>query len=404
MKPAWPRYPLSRWSRRLLRLFSLAIATGFMAINLAIPVTAALDQASSPGPALHPLEAGSLLAQDTSNNSTLHFNTTNYVVSVHPRNTTALKMNVYRRTPAPPRSEALDNPVTYRGSLNNDGWVSYDAFGSRDGRNVIFRASANASTRQARLEILDASTNSIILSENSTSITAFNVPNQGGTSGDQLRDTLVGFETQNYAVRVFRQANSTQRKVNVFNKASQQQVVNGQPATAVVDAGPPYECWVSYFGGIQYNGAPAQYFIRVSSSGEALIEAISANGTILMSEPRINTSPLITNIPLEDRPQCFGSGNPSTSPSNLSPFIAAVFGGEAELNQLKQLATSTNLGGGRGISGGTCVIDPRIEGARQGDFISVAECDNRNDAGAVVNFLRGRGYNARLVYRNFRYR
>ncbi|MEB3312683.1 MAG: hypothetical protein VKL98_00905 [Cyanobacteriota bacterium] len=403
MKPAWPRYPLSRWSRRLLRLFSLAIASFFMAISLAIPATAALDQSSRPGPALQPVEPGSLLAQDTSNNSTLHFNTANYVVSVHPRNTTALKMNVYRRT-SPSRSEALNNPVTYRGSLNNDGWVSYDAFGSRDGRNVIFRAIANPSTRQARLEILDASTNSIILSENSTSITAMNVPTQGGTGGDQLRDTLVGFETQNYAVRVFRQANSTQRKVNVFNKASQQQVVNGQPATAVVNAGPPYECWVTYFGGIQYNGAPAQYFIRVSSSGEALIEAISANGTILMSEPRINTSPLITNIPLEDRPQCFGSGNPSTSPSNLSPFIAAVFGGETELNQLKQLVTSTNLGGGRGISGGTCVIDPRIEGARQGDFISVAECDNRNDAGAVVNFLRGRGYNSRLVYRNFRYR
>lgn len=403
MKPAWPRYPLSRWSRRLLRLFSLAIASFFMAISLSIPATAALDQSSRPGPALQPVEPGSLLAQDTSNNSTLHFNTANYVVSVHPRNTTALKMNVYRRT-SPSRSEALNNPVTYRGSLNNDGWVSYDAFGSRDGRNVIFRAIANPSTRQARLEILDASTNSIILSENSTSITAMNVPTQGGTGGDQLRDTLVGFETQNYAVRVFRQANSTQRKVNVFNKASQQQVVNGQPATAVVNAGPPYECWVTYFGGIQYNGAPAQYFIRVSSSGEALIEAISANGTILMSEPRINTSPLITNIPLEDRPQCFGSGNPSTSPSNLSPFIAAVFGGETELNQLKQLVTSTNLGGGRGISGGTCVIDPRIEGARQGDFISVAECDNRNDAGAVVNFLRGRGYNSRLVYRNFRYR
>lgn len=403
MKPAWPHYSLSRWSRRLLRLLCLAIATFFMATNLAIPATAALDQARGGGP-FQPLEAGSLLAQDTSNNSTLHFNTTNYAVSVHPRNTTALKMNVYRRTPAPSRTEALDNPAVYRGSVNNDGWVSYDAFGSRDGRNVIFRASANSSTRQARLEILDASTSSIILSENSTSITAFNVPNQGGTGNTELRDTLVGFETQNYAVRVFRQPNSTQRKVNVFNKASQQQVVNGQPATAVVNAGAPYECWVSYFGGNQYNGAPAQYYIRVSSSGEALIEAISGNGTILMSEPRVNSSPLITNIPAEDRPQCFGSGNPSTSPSNLSPFIAAVFGGETELNQLKQLATSSNLGGGRGISGGTCVVDPRIEGARQGDFISVAECDNRNDAGAVVNFLRGRGYNARLVYRNFRYR
>ena len=403
MKPAWPRYPMSRWSRRLLRLFSFAIASFFMAINLAIPATAALDQARDSGAALQPVEAGTLLAQDTSNNSTLHFNTANYVVSVHPRDTMALKMNVFRST-APTRSESLNSPVTYRGSLNSDGWVSYDAFGSRDGRNVIFRASANRNAYQARLEILDASTNSIILSENSTRITAMNVPTQGGTGDRELRDTLVGFETQNYAVRVFRQANSTQRKVNVFNKASQQQVVNGQPATAILNAGAPYECWVSYFGGNQYNGAPAQYFIRVSPSGEALIEAISANGVVLMSEPRVNSTPLVTNIPPEDRPQCFGAGNPSTSPSNLSPFIAAVFGGETELNQLKQMVISTNLGGGRGISGGTCVVDPRIERARQGDFISVAECDNRNDAGAVVNFLRGRGYNSRLVYRNFRYR
>ena len=383
MQLDWPIQRLSRWSKRLLRMWLLAIASFFMVTSLILP-------AYSGEP-------------NTASDSTLYFKTPNYTVSVFPRSPAALKMNVYRQA-TPARSEALNSPAFYRGTINNDGWVSYEAYGSRDGRNVIFRASANRNTYQARLEILDAANSSIILSENATSISAMVTPPVADSGTVQLKDTIIMFETQNYAVRVYREPNGAIKKLNVYNKASQQQVVNGQPATPALNVPPPYDCWVSYFGGSQYNGASAQYFVRVSSSSEAKIEAIAANGSLLMSEPRISSSPLTTNIPSEDRPSCFGSGNPSSVPAttNLSPFVAAVFGDQSVLSAVKQQLTS--LGPGRGLAGSTCVISPRFENASQGQFINAAECDNRDDAGSIVNYLRGRGFNARLIYRNFRYR
>jgi hypothetical protein len=136
-------------------MWLLAIASFFMVTSLILP-------AYSGEP-------------NTASDSTLYFKTPNYTVSVFPRSPAALKMNVYRQA-TPARSEALNSPAFYRGTINNDGWVSYEAYGSRDGRNVIFRASANRNTYQARLEILDAANSSIILSENATSISAMVTP------------------------------------------------------------------------------------------------------------------------------------------------------------------------------------------------------------------------------------
>ncbi|MBU6228345.1 MAG: hypothetical protein KGQ93_01455 [Cyanobacteria bacterium REEB459] len=383
MQLDWPMQRLNRWSRRLLRMWLFAIATFFTVTSLMLPVYSG--------------------EPNTAADSILYFKTPNYTVSVFPRSAPGQKMNVYRQG-YPARSEALNSPAYFRGAIGSDGWVSYDAYGSRDGRNVIFRASANRSTYQARLEILDGANNSIVLTENATSITTIATPETGDNGTVQLKDTIILFETQNYSVRVYRERNSALKKVNVYNKASQQQVVNGQPATPALNVPPPYDCWVSYFGGSQYNGASAQYFIRVSSSGEAKVEAIGANGSVLMSEPRISAFPLTTNIPAEDRPQCFGSGDPSSNPSGggLAPFIAGVFGDQSVLNAVKQQLNS--FGPGRGLGGTTCVVSPRFENASQGQFINAAECESRDDAGSVVNYLRGRGFNARLIYRNFRYR
>jgi hypothetical protein len=394
MKPAWPSLPLSRWLQRLIKVLSLFIASVFLVTGLAVPVQGALQ---SPTSLATPAETSpdTLLAQEpnTSNNATLYFTTPTFTVSVHPRNTARL-MNVYNRDTR--RSEQLNAPVSFRGSINNDGWVSYDSFGSRNGRNVIYRASANRNAFQARLEIIDASSNSVLISQNSTSIQDFFIPESGPGQGDLLNRTFVSFDTQNHAVRVFNDNGVT--KMNVFSKVSGQTLVNGQPATAEADEIGPYECWVNYFGGQSFNGAAARYFIRVSGSGQALLEVIAANGGVLLAEPRINSAPLVTNIPQADRPACFGeSGNVGSG--SLAPYIAAVFGGENELAQTREV-----LGSGRGVGGLSCLIDPRFESARQGRFINAAECDDRNDAGAVVNFLRGRGLNSRLVYRNFRYR
>jgi hypothetical protein len=397
MKPAWPNIPLSRWSKRLLSTISLFIAAVFLVTGLSVPVHGAIQPTTS-APIGTEAGADMLLAQEpnTSGNAILYFTTPVFTVSVFPRGSQNPLMNVYNRDTR--QSEQINAPANFRGALANDGWVSYDSFGSRNGGNVIYRASANRNAFQARFEIIDAASNSVLISQNSTGITAFNIPGvTPGSDDNLLARTLVGFETQNYTVRVFTEAGVT--KMNVFNKPSGQQVVNGQPATAEVPGTSPYECWVTYFGGQGFGGASARYFIRVSGDGQALLEAIGANGGVLLTEPRITTAPLVTNIPQADRPACFGdSGQVSGS---LAPFIAAVFGGEGELQQVQQVLTP---GGGRGVGGLTCALNPRFESARQGRFINAAECTGRNDAEAVVSFLRGRGFNSRLVYRNFRYR
>ncbi|MBE9112178.1 hypothetical protein IQ273_22495 [Nodosilinea sp. LEGE 07298] len=396
MKPVWPNVPLSRWSKRLLKTLSLFIASVFLVTGLTVPVHSAVQPSALAPDAAAGIDL--LMAQEpnTSGNATLYFETPTFTISVFPRDAQNLRMNVYNRDTR--QSEQLNAPAVFRGALNNDGWVSYDSFGSRAGRNVIYRASGNRNAFQARLEVIDAASNSVLISQNSTSIRDFFIPASGGTGqGDLLARTFVGFDTQNHSVRVFNDNGVT--KMNVFSKVSGQTLVNGQPATAEANEVGPYECWVNYFGGQSFGGAAARYFIRVSGDGQALLEVIAANGGVLLSEPRISSSPLITNIPQADRPECFGdSGNVGSGA--LAPYIAAVFGGENELTQLRQVLS----GGGRSIGGLTCAIDPRFENARQGRFINAAECNDRNDAGAVVSFLRGRGFNSRLVYRNFRYR
>ncbi|MGB5972407.1 MAG: hypothetical protein WBG38_03755 [Nodosilinea sp.] len=403
MKPAWPTVPLSRWSKRLLKTFSLFTASVFLATGLAVPGLSVV-QPTHLIPVAADIGLDTLLAQEpnTSGNATLYFETPTFTVSVHPRNSQFLSMNVYNRETR--RSEQLSAPVTLRGSIISDSWISYDSSGSRAGRRVVYRASGNLSNNQALLEIVDASTSAILVSQNSTSVRDFFIPGAGPGSGpgsgpgnDIQASTFVGFDTQNHSVRVFNDRGVT--KMNVYSKVTGQSLVNGQPATAEANEVGPYECWVNYFGGQSFGGAAARYFIRVSGDGQALLEVIAANGGVLLLEPRITSSPLVTNIPQADRPACFGNSG-SVGSGSLAPYIAAVFGEDRELEQLRRLLS----GGGRGIGGLTCAIDPRFETARQGRFINAAECTDRNDASAVVNFLRGRDFNSRLVYRNFRYR
>ena len=406
MKPAWPNIPLSRWSKRLLSTISLFIAAVFLVTGLSVPVHGAIQPAGLT-PSVTEAGVEGLIAQDpnTSGNAILYFETPTFTVSVHPRNAQFLRMNVYNKDTR--RTEQLNVPVTPRGSIISNSWVSYDSFGSRGGRRVVYRASGNLSNNQARLEIVDASNSSVLLSQNSTSVRDFFIPGaipgaSPGASpgqGDLLSRTFVGFETQNHSVRVFNDNGVT--KMNVLSKTSGQTLVNGQQAIAEATEVTPYQCWVNYFSAQSFTGAPARYFVRVSADGQAVLEVIAANGGVLVSEPRILSAPLVTNIPQADRPACFGPGGIVPDGAGLAPFVAAVFGGDSELQQARQLLPS---GSSQGIGGLTCVINPRFENAPQGRFINAAECTDRNDASAVVNFLRARGLNSRLVYRNFRYR
>jgi hypothetical protein len=403
MKPVWPNVPLRRWSKRLFKSLALFITSVFLVTGLSVP-----GHSAAQPPALMPnaeAEAGldMLMAQEpnTSGNATLYFETATFTVSVHPRNAQFLSMNVYNRDTR--QSELLNAPVTRRDGIISSNWISYDSFGSRAVRSVVYRASGNLTNNQARLEIVDASTSSVLLSQNSTSVRDFFLPgaNPGPNpgQGDLLNRTFVGFDTQNHSVRVFNDGGIT--KMNVYNRVTSQTLVNGLTATAEATEIAPYRCWVNYFGGQSFGGAAARYFVRVSSDGQAQLDVIAPNGGVLLSEPRINSAPLVTNIPQADRPECFGSGGTVPDGAGLEPFVAAVFGDDNELQQVRQVLPS---GSSQGVGGLTCVINPRFESARQGRFINAAECTDRNDASAVVSFLRARGLNSRLVYRNFRYR
>lgn len=375
--------------RQALSRFALVMVACVVVVGLSLPVgskTPSSSQADA-GPSL-PTD-NVLLAQEpnTQQNSTLYFNTPNFVVSVFPRSTnnSGLKMNVYNKTSG--QQEQLNQPVSYRGSVNNDGWISYDSLGSRNGENVTYRASANPSTGQAVLQVISAANNAIRLQENSTSVTAMNVPTPttpGGGSNTEFANTIVQFETRTFSTRVFKENNV--RKMNVYNKLTSGTDVNGQPATLVSPAQPPYENWVSYFGGSNYNGIAARYYVRVNSQGEGLFQIVNANNNAVLIEER-REGPLLVNIPPEDIPP---GVTPPSAGANLDPYVAAVFGDEGTLERIKQEVPEAN--------------DPHFESSRLGRFINAGSSTNRNQTAALVNLLRARGFNARLVYRNFSYR
>jgi len=340
-----------------------------------------------------------LLAQANVQRDVLVFTTPTYAVRVFiPANQTAARMNVFRRT-SPTELELNAQPATFLGAVSSDGFLTFESLGSRYGRNVRFRASHNRGTRQARLEIVDASNSQIIFTEFAGGIDAPQMP-EAPVTGALERNTLLGFETQNYAVRVFRDPADNLRKMNVYFKPTATTVVNGQVATAETSGTiPGYECWISYFGGTQFNGTAARYHARVNAGGRAVLEVIGTNGSLLLSEPRTNTVPLTVNIPTEDRPSCFEGGGVSSG--SLAPWVAGVFGDQRDLDSIRELlnrdtATPRRLD--------TCTVSPQFENARQGQFINAAQCTDRGQAEAMVSYLRSQRFNARLIYRNFMYR
>lgn len=401
MKLAWPSHRLHRWSRRLISLVSFALAACFLAISLAVPVGAVSPSSSTETGTVwtSSFSEDALLAQANVQREVLVFTTPTYAVRVFiPANQTAARMNVFRRT-SPTELELNAQPATFLGAVSSDGFLTFESLGSRYGRNVRFRASHNRGTRQARLEIVDASNSQIIFTEFAGGIDAPQMP-EAPVTGALERNTLLGFETQNYAVRVFRDPADNLRKMNVYFKPTATTVVNGQVATAETSGTiPGYECWISYFGGTQFNGTAARYHARVNAGGRAVLEVIGTNGSLLLSEPRINTVPLTVNIPTEDRPSCFEGGGVSSG--SLAPWVAAVFGDQRDLDSIRELlnrdtATPRRLD--------TCAVTPQFENARQGQFINAAQCTDRGQAEAMVSYLRSQRFNSRLIYRNFMYR
>ncbi len=390
MKPVWPSHRLSSGLRRFFKRCSFALTACFLSIILALPGHSLVSSpAANPNTIAAPaLE--NLLAQNQTN--ILEFRTPNYTVRVFREGTGITFMNVFRQT-APQRLEQDAGPTSIAGQVSNT--VTYESFGSRDNQNVIFQAIATRNPRQAELTIIDQRTGGTVLREFSTQILTFNIPSAPPQDDLQNR-TVLGFETPAHAVRVFTDGGI--RKMNVFNKLSNQQVVNGKVAQVVDPPIAPYENWVSYLAGEGFNAVPGRWFARVNSQGQAVLEFVDSNGNVLLSEQRITTVPLVVNIPASDIPP--GVDGPATS-ADLSPYIAAVFGDQSTLEQLERLYNSPQA---PRTFGGQPLQDPFFESASQGRFINAGSFDNRDQASALVSYLRSQGFNARLVYRDFRYR
>jgi hypothetical protein len=359
---------------------------------LALPGSSFTPTATDGAVASEANAASELLAQSGSAVTTLEFRTPNYSVRVFNEPGGVVRMNVFRRT-QPTQLEQNGQPAVINAEVAN--FVAYDSFGSRNNRNVIFRALGSTNPRQAALEILDQNTGQVILSEFATQILQMDLPNIPG-GGNLTPNTILYFETPVHSVRVFQDAGI--RKMNVFNRLTAQTQVNGKVADLVNPPIAPYDNWVSYFAGESFNGIAGRWIARVNGRGEAILQFIGANNTTLISENRLSTVPLIVNIPPAD---LLPGVDPPAAAGNLDPWIAAVFGDQTTLDQLEQLYASVQA---PPSCGGTSVAAPFFENARQGRFINAGSFNDRNCAEALVAYLRSRGYNSRLVYRDFRYR
>lgn len=389
MKPVWPNRRLSPGLRHLIKRFSFALAACFVSITLAFPGHSLVSSPSATPDSLHRPGLENLIAQES---TILEFRTPSYAVRVFRQGTGITLMNVFKRI-EPTRLEQNSAPASLTGQVSNT--VTYESFGSRDNTNVIFRTTATRNPQQAELTIVNQQTGQTILREFATQILVLNLPT-APPEDDLLSNTILGFDTPSHSVRVFTDGNI--RKMNVYNKLSNQQVVNGKVADIVDPPISPYENWLSYFAGEGFNGVPGRWFARVNSRGQAVLEFVDSNGNVLLSEQRVSTVPLIVNIPPGDIPA--GVDDPATS-ADLSPYIAAVFGSQSDLEQIRRLYNSPQA---PRTFGGQPLQDPFFESARQGRFINAGSYDNRDQAAALVSYLRSQGFNARLVFRDFRYR
>lgn len=371
--------------RQALSRFALVMVACAVVVGLSLPVGSKTPSSSQADVGPNSTTGGILLAQqepNTRQNSTLYFDTPNFVVSVFPRDSAELKMNVYNKSTG--QLEQQNAATRFQGFPNNDGWAVYESLGSRNNENVIFRAAGNRllNPDQAALYIISQSNNAVRVQENSTVIAAINVP-EPGTGPNIDENTIVDFDTRTFSTRVF--IENGIRKMNIYDKLNSTTLVNGQVATLENPPQSPYQEWVSYYGGSSYRGIPARYYTRVNSRGEAILQIVGSNNQILLEEPREGL--LVVNIPSEDIP---AGVTPPSAGANLDPYVAAVFGDEGTLERIKQEVPEAT--------------DPHFESSRLGRFINAGSSTNRNQTAALVNLLRARGFNARLVYRNFSYR
>jgi len=317
-------------------------------------------------------------------NTILLYDTGEFTVRVFRRGGTGLLMNVFDNTRQILRLNA--QPATLRTVQGQDAYVSFGVF---DGRQVeyasqVFDKPADPAGGFARLLILQGQAGgdiSVIRVEDAELVEIFNLP-PGVGQGQAQRDTRLFFETQTYSVRVFNR--SGRRLMNVFNRFSNVQEVNGQTTDLVRPARPPFENFTSYVASGVRNGQSVQYYARHNpTSGETVLEIYNANGQRIVRESSVGG--VVTDIPNADLPI-------GTDPGDVErvndAYVAAVFGDADTLREVRRIYPDA-------------VLD---SSARQGEFINAGSFTSEQAALIRVLELQDAGFDSRLVFRDVRFR
>lgn len=320
-------------------------------------------------------------------NTTLLYDTGEFTVRVFRRGSSGLLKNVFDNAR---QVLILDSqPATLRTVAGQDAYVSFGVFQGRqvEYASQVFDKPEDPAGGFARLVILQGEfggDTSIIRVEDAEFVDIFNVP-PGVGQGSAQRDTILFFETQSYAVRVFNRGGN--RLMNVFNRFSDVQEVNGQ-VTTFVPAAPPFETVVSYVASGVRNSQSVQYYARYDPcDSEAFLEIYNSNGTRILREPSVGLPEV--NIPAAElTPAQQECGGTSGQQRLNDAYVAAVFGDADTLRAVQRLYPDAFLD----------------NSARQGQFINAGSFTSEQAALIRVLELQDAGFDSRLVFRDVRFR
>jgi len=323
----------------------------------------------------------------------LIYDTGEFRVRVYQSNGQTL-MNVFDNVQGITRLSAA--PVSTRTVQGQDAYVSFGTFNGRqvEYASQVFDKPQDPVGGFARFFILDQDRGptgdvSVIRVEDAESIEVFDPLPPGFGSNITQRDTILFFETSGYAVRVFNRGG--QRLMNVFNRRSGFQEVNGKLAT-LVNPVAPFENSVSYVSSANLNNQSVRYYARFDycNDNATFLEIYDTNGTRILREGSGGVPE--NNIPLTDFPPGLPCGvGPDPTPNTRvnDAYVAAVFGDEDTLRRVKELGYND------------AYLDTS---SRQGDFINAGTYSSEEAAMIRVLELRRDGFDSRLVFRDVRFR
>ncbi|WP_346292228.1 hypothetical protein [Sphaerothrix gracilis] len=362
---------LTRHSKTATQLWGILLALA--SVSLTLPVEASnadsfssLNQSELEEETAIAPESEVIQLAQLEGSTLVFFQTDDYAVRVLDRGAAGLFMNVFNQrtgiqeqngVPATALPRREGEPVRYLSSSSRDGGIAYIA--SVLGRNL------------AELQIIDAD-GDVRESERTNRVTA-NIPGIDRVAPDEL-ETLALHRGSRYTARVLERTDGV--FMNVYDGRFERQILNGRPAQAIPTTG-EFQDWTTYLSNGTFNGVPAAYYLRISPRGQTQLDVVrQSTGELLSTEAtgRTVTSP--------------GGSIPDPRTTSLvDAYVVAVPGNQTTLNRILPIYPQAYL-----------------DRSRQGNFVNAGSFTNRNSAFAQMFDLRGRGFDARVVYRNVSYR